>query len=97
MRTTMSPPETSADGLVVGSGVGTDDVSHWEKILASFVAQSLAALAHPYCCLIRSNTKWSLYLISGLSPTIYSAILLECELVSIRTNRKDDLKSVRLA
>ena len=41
-------PETSADGSVVGSGVGTDDVSLWEKILASFIAQSLAALAHPY-------------------------------------------------
>ena len=48
MRTTMSPPETSADGSVVGSGVGTDDVSHWEKILASFIAQSLSTLAHPY-------------------------------------------------
>ena len=73
-RTMMSPPETSADGLVVGSGVGTDDVSHWEKILASFIAQSSAALAHPYFYLIRTNTKWSLCLPSGLSPTIYSAL-----------------------
>ncbi len=45
MCRTMSPLETSADGLVVGSGVGTDDVSQWEKILASFIAQSLTALA----------------------------------------------------
>ena len=88
MRTTMSPPETSADGLVVGSGVGSDDVSHWEKILASFIAQSSATLAHPYFYLIRTNTKWSLCLLSGLSPTIFSALLLECELVSICTNRK---------
>jgi hypothetical protein len=46
---------------------------------------------------IRTNTKWSLYLLSGLSPTIYSTLLLECELVSIRTNREDGTKSVRLA
>jgi len=41
VRTTMSPPETSADGSVVGSGVGTDDLSHWEKILAPFIAPLL--------------------------------------------------------
>ena len=55
MCRTMSPPETSADGSVVGSGVGTDDVSQWEKILASFIAQSLTALAHPYFYLISAR------------------------------------------
>ena len=44
-HTTMSCPETSADGLVVGGGVGASDVFHWEKILALFIAHSLAALA----------------------------------------------------
>ena len=96
-HTTMSSPETSAYGSVVGGGVGAYDVSHWQKILASFIAQSSAALAHPYFYLIRTNTKWSMCLLSGLSPTIYSTLLLECELVSIRTNREDGTKSVRLA
>ena len=96
-HTTMSSPETSAYGSVVGGGVGTYDLSLWQKILASFIAQSLAALAHPYFYLIRTNTKGSLCLLSGLSPTIYSTLLLECELVSIRTNWEDGTKSVRLA
>ncbi len=95
--TTMSSPESSADGSVVGGGVGRCDVSHWQKILASFIANSSAALAHPYFYLIKTNTRWSLCLLSGLSPTIYSTLLLECELVSIRTNREDGTKSVRLA
>jgi len=93
----MSSPESSADGSVVGGGVGRCDVSHWQKILASFIANSSAALAHPYFYLIKTNTRWSLCLLSGLSPTIYSTLLLECELVSIRTNREDGTKSVRLA
>jgi hypothetical protein len=92
----MSVRETSADGLVVGTGVGTEDVSHWRKVLAAFIAQSSAALAHPYFYVIRTNTKWSLCLLSGLSPTIYSALLLRCDLVEIRTSR-DGSKSVRLA
>ena len=76
-HTTMSCPETSADGLVVGGGVGASDVFHWEKILASFIAQSSVVLAHPYFYLIRTNTKWSLCLLSGLSPTIYTTLLLK--------------------
>jgi len=92
----MSCPETIADGLVVGAGVGASDVFHWEKILASFIAQSSVALAHPYFYLIQTNTKWSLCLLSGLSPAIYSALLLECELVSVRTSR-DGSKTVQLA
>ena len=75
--TTMSARETSVDGLVVGTGVGTDNVSHWRKVLAAFIAQSSAALAHPYFYTIRTNTKWSLCLLSGLSPTIYSTLLLK--------------------
>jgi hypothetical protein len=92
----MSALETSVDGLVVGTGVGTDNVSHWRKVLAAFIAQSSAALAHPYFYTIRTNTKWSLCLLSGLSPTIYSTLLLKCDLVEIRTSR-DGSKSVRLA
>ena len=75
--TTMSALETSVDGLVVGTGVGTDNVSHWRKVLAAFIAQSSAALAHPYFYTIRTNKKWSLCLLSGLSPTIYSTLLLK--------------------
>ncbi len=56
----MSPPETSTDGSVVGAGVGTTDVFYWERVLASLIADSLAALAHPYFYLIRTNTQWSL-------------------------------------
>ena len=97
-RTTMSAPETSEDGSVVGAGVGTCGVSHWQKILASFIAKSSAALAHPYFYLIRTNTRWSLCLLSGLSPTNYSALLLECELVTVRTSSQvDGSKSIRLA
>jgi hypothetical protein len=56
-RTTrMSSPETSADGSVLGAGVGTYDVFNWERIVASFIANSLIALAHPYFFLIRTNT-----------------------------------------
>ena len=36
-HTTMSCPETSADGLVVGAGVGASNVFHWKKILSSFI------------------------------------------------------------
>ena len=92
----MSARETSADGLLVGTGVGTDNVSHWRKVLAAFIAQSSAALAHPYFYTIRTNTKWSLCLLSGLSTTIYSTLLLKCDLVEIRTSR-DGSKSIRLA
>ena len=100
-RTMMSPPETSADGLVVGSGVGTDDVSHREKILASFIAQSSAALAHPY--FNPTSIFKDKYKMESVPPQWVVAHhfqrtkLLECELVSIRTNREDGLKSARLA
>ena len=79
MRTTVSPPETSADGSVVDLEWVQMMYPTEKKILASFIAQSLAALARPYFYLIRTNTKWSMCLLSGLSPTIYSALLLECE------------------
>ena len=77
--------------------MGTCGVSHWQKILASFIAKSSAALAHPYFYLIRTNTRWSLCLLSGLSSTNYSALLLECELVTVRTSKVDGSKSIRLA
>jgi hypothetical protein len=66
----MSCPETSADGLVVGAGVGASDVFHWEKILASFIAHSSAALSD-------TDEYNMVCLLSGLSPAIYSALLLE--------------------
>ncbi len=64
--------------------------------MASFIVKSSATLAHPYFYIIRTNTQWSLCLLSGLSPTNYSALLLECELVSIHTSRVDRSKNIRL-
>ena len=94
-RTTMSPCEGSCDGSVLGSGVGTSDVFYWESILASFIANSSAALVHPYFYLIRTNTRWSLCQLSGLSPINYCALLLECQLVQARTNLSDGSRFVR--
>ena len=94
-RTTMSSPDTSTDGSVVGAGVGTSDVFYWERVLASFIAKSSAALTHPYFYLIRTNTQWSLCQLSGLSPINYSALLLECKLVQTRANLVDDSRNVR--
>jgi hypothetical protein len=51
-----------------------------------FISNSSAALAHPYFYLLRTNSKWSLCLLSGLPPSIYSALLLECKLVKIKQN-----------
>lgn len=94
-RKTMSSPETSTDGSVVGSGVGTSDVFYWERVLASFIANSSAALNHPYFYLSRTNTQWSLCQLSGLSPINYSALLLECKLVQTSANLVDDSRNVR--
>jgi hypothetical protein len=94
--TKMSSTRTSTFGSVVGSGVGTCDVSHWESILAAFIATSSAALGHPYFYLIRTNTRWSLCLLSGLLPISYSTLLLECQLVNIRTNTADGSRTVQL-
>ena len=91
----MSPCEGSCDGSVVGAGVGTSDVFYWESILASFIANSSTALVHPYFYLIRTNTRWSLCQLSGLSPINYSALLLECQLVQTRTNLSDGSRFVR--
>jgi hypothetical protein len=68
----MSSTIDSTFGSVFGSGVGTCDVSHWESILAAFIATSSAALGCPYFYLIRTNTRWSLCLLSGLPPIHYS-------------------------
>jgi hypothetical protein len=80
---------------VVGAGVGTSDVFYWESILASYIANSSAALVHPYFYLIRTNTRWSLCQLSGLSPINYSALLLECQLVQTPTNLSDGSRFVR--
>jgi hypothetical protein len=64
--------------------------------LAAFIATSLAALGHPYFYLIRTNTRWSLCLLSGLSPINYSALLLVCQLVNIWTNTADGSRTVQL-
>ena len=59
----------------------SDDLSHWQHVFATFISGSSAALAHPYFYLLRTNSKWSLCLLSGLPPSIYSALLLKCKLV----------------
>jgi hypothetical protein len=48
MHTTVSSSKTSVVGSDFGSGVDTYDVFHWERILASFIANSSAALGHRY-------------------------------------------------
>ena len=92
----MVSSRTSTFSSVVGSGVGTDDVSHWQSLLATFIVDSAFALGHPYFYLLRTNTKWSLCLLSGLSPINYSALLLKCQLVNIRTNTADGSRMVQL-
>jgi hypothetical protein len=64
--------------------------------LAAFIATSSAALVHPYFYLIWTNTRWSLCVLSGLSPINYSALLLKCQLVNIRTNTADGSRMVQL-
>jgi hypothetical protein len=61
----------------------SDDLSHWRHVFAMFISGSSAALAHPYFYLLQTNSKWSLCLLSGLPPSIYSALLLKCKLVKI--------------
>ena len=90
----MVSSRTSTFSSVVGSGVGTDDVSHWQSLLATFIVDSASALGHPYFYLLRTNTKWSLCLLSGLSPIHYSSLLLECQLVRIRKNPADGSRQV---
>jgi hypothetical protein len=95
----MYSPDTSTDGSVVGSllgaGAGTSYVFYWERVLASFIANSSAALTLPYFYLKRTNTQWSFCQLSGLSPINYSALLLECKLVQTRANLVDDSRNVR--
>jgi len=92
--TNMVSSRTSTFSSVVGSGVGTDDVFHWQSLLATFIVDSASALGHPYLYLLRTNTKWSLCLLSGLSPIHYSSLLLECKLVRIRKNPADGSRQV---
>ena len=90
----MVSSRTSTFSSVVGSGVGTDDVSHWQSLLATFIVDFASALGHPYFYLLRANTKWILCLLSGLSPIHYSSLLLECQLVRIRKNPADGSRQV---
>ena len=92
--TNMVSSRTSTSSSIVGSGVGTDDVSHWQSLLATFIVDSASALGHPYFYLLRTNTKWSLCLLSGLSPIHYGSLLLECQLVRIRKNPADGSRQV---
>ncbi len=87
--TNMVSSRTSTFSSEFGSGVGTDDVFHWQSLLAPFIVNSASALSHPYFYLLRTNTKWSLCLLSGLSPINYSSLLLECQHVRIRKNLAD--------
>jgi hypothetical protein len=38
---------TSTFSSLVGSGVGTDDVSHWQSVLATFIVDSPSPLVTP--------------------------------------------------
>ena len=62
--------------------------------MASFIADPSAPLGQPYFYLIKTNTRLSLCLLSGLSPIHYSSLLLECQLVRIRKNPADGSRQV---
>ena len=64
----------------------SDDVSHLQRVFATFNSSSSAIFAHPYFYLLQTNSKWSLCLLSGLPPSIYSALLLKCKVVKIKGN-----------
>ena len=82
--------------------VGTDSlsnqlragVSHWRKILATFLEEASSALSSPYFYLLQSNGWKSLCLLTGLSEEVYGALLLECDLVLVTENRSDGTKNV---
>ena len=62
------------------------DTSRWRRIFATFLLDASSALDGPFFYLIQSNGWKSLCQLTGLSPEVYSALLLECKLVSIRNN-----------
>ena len=83
-RTSQSSNSVVADNtLLVDS---SDDVSRWRRTLATFLSEACLALDGSFFYLIRSNGWKSLCQLTGLSPEVYSALLLECKLVSIRQN-----------
>ena len=63
-----------------------DELSYWQRVFSTFILGSSAALGRPYFYLLRTNSKWSLCLLSGLPTSIYSALLLKCKLVKIKGN-----------
>jgi hypothetical protein len=69
------------------------DVSRWQKIFATFVEEASSALATPYFYLLQSNGWKSLCLLTGLSEEVYSALLLECDLVRFE-NKSDGTRTV---
>ncbi len=78
----MVSSRTSTFSSLVGSGVGTDDVSHWQSLLATFIVDSASALGHPYFYLLRTNKNGACAYSVGCHP--YSSLLLECQLVRIQ-------------
>lgn len=70
------------------------DTSSWRSIFANFLAEASAALVEPYFFLLQSNGWKSLCLLTGLSPEVYSALLLECKLVWVKVNNDVTTRSV---
>ncbi|KAL7426411.1 hypothetical protein ACHAXH_000988 [Discostella pseudostelligera] len=87
-RTRSSLADSSASVPVDDECTGTDEpgtnTTRWQCMFTTFLAEVSAALASPYFYLLQSNGWKSLCLLTGLSEEVYSALLLECQLVCIK-------------
>lgn len=91
---------------VIAEGAGgchvlNDEIPHtstfpWQHIFAKFLTQASDTLKSPYFYLLQSNGWKSLCLLTGLDVEIYSALLLNCGLASLKRNNKLGTKSVFL-
>lgn len=83
-RRTGAVAETSAAVVNADAVAAVNTKLYWQRIFAQFLAAASSALNEPYFYTLRSNGWKSLCMLTGLSPTRYSALLLECELVRIK-------------
>ena len=76
----MVSSRTSTFSSVVGSDVGTDDVSHWQSLLATFIVDSVSALGHPYFYLLMTNKNGACAYSVGCHPYIIALYFLSASL-----------------
>jgi hypothetical protein len=92
MRSTRRTTRHLAENSVVDA---LTDACHFQRILATFLADSSASLGRPYFYLLQSNGWKSLCLLTGLSVQDYSKLLLQSKLVKV-WNNTDGSRSVRV-